>query len=560
MQKHKPDRAVQGRALRGEIESALRAILSSGALGQSERRSRLLSYLVGLECEGRGEEIKAYAIALDVFGRDATFDPNTDSIVRVEIGRLRDALRLYHAQNQNDGMVVIDIPKGSYRPSFSLPAAPPDARNKRRVPTTLGALALACAVIAALASVSVLLRDGNRPVGSSPDVALRIAVMPFETSGDHADLDEIAFGLYSELALDLSAYSWVSVVSPLDADSIDADYVLKNQLQWQGELLQTNSQLLELPGQRLIWSKSFSEPTTVANIQKIQSQITSGTASSLGSAHGISTDLVLARATRHSKADLGAFLCYIGVYRYFVEPTDRKHRKLRDCLESVVTKFPEFGEAWGALGLIYSDEERFGRNPRSGADSWADARKAIERGLELAPLRSTTLSAGLVLAIEAPEQDLGAALHHAKKMLELFPRHPPTLVLIGSRRAEFLGQWKEGLESIEIALQLEHSPPSVFFLTKAFHAAIGSDDDKALAATRPLTTLSSKPELLLHYLAAARFKDIDQMRRFRELMSEQNLHSAQDLADFVINRRYHQDLERSLVTQMKDAFQLEESN
>ena len=61
-------------------------------LGGSARRYALLRYLVNEEIEGRGASIKAYAIARDVMGRPADFDPSTDSIVRVEVVRLRDAV------------------------------------------------------------------------------------------------------------------------------------------------------------------------------------------------------------------------------------------------------------------------------------------------------------------------------------------------------------------------------------------------------------------------------------------------------------------------------------
>ena len=80
------------------IDQTIETILASGALGNSERRANLLRYLVSLEESGKGSTIKAYSIALDVFGRAENFDPNTDSIVRVEIGRLRKALRLEGAR------------------------------------------------------------------------------------------------------------------------------------------------------------------------------------------------------------------------------------------------------------------------------------------------------------------------------------------------------------------------------------------------------------------------------------------------------------------------------
>jgi adenylate cyclase len=67
----------------------LHRAFDSGLDGASERQRGLLSYLVTEELEGRGERIKAYSIATEVFGRAKDFDPQQDSIVRVEVGRLR---------------------------------------------------------------------------------------------------------------------------------------------------------------------------------------------------------------------------------------------------------------------------------------------------------------------------------------------------------------------------------------------------------------------------------------------------------------------------------------
>lgn len=91
---------------------------SEKLLKGGHRRYDLLNYLVSEELAGRGEKLKAYAIALDVLERGEDFDPTTDSIVRVEVARLRDALELYYARSDASDEPIITIPKGSYRPTI----------------------------------------------------------------------------------------------------------------------------------------------------------------------------------------------------------------------------------------------------------------------------------------------------------------------------------------------------------------------------------------------------------------------------------------------------------
>ncbi len=80
-----------------EIAAALEAICNSDDFKRSSRLTDLLRYIVTEEVEDRGHRLKAYSIATEVLGRKADFDPSSDSIVRVEMARLRIALKLYYA-------------------------------------------------------------------------------------------------------------------------------------------------------------------------------------------------------------------------------------------------------------------------------------------------------------------------------------------------------------------------------------------------------------------------------------------------------------------------------
>lgn len=69
--------------------------------------------------QGRGDKIKAYSIAVDVFGRPASFDPAINPIVRIEASRLRASLVHYYELHGQEGGLRIDLPRGRYVPAVS---------------------------------------------------------------------------------------------------------------------------------------------------------------------------------------------------------------------------------------------------------------------------------------------------------------------------------------------------------------------------------------------------------------------------------------------------------
>jgi eukaryotic-like serine/threonine-protein kinase len=117
-------------AVRAELE----AMLASPAFASPERLRRFLRYLVEKALAGQAGELKEYAIGLDVFDRDASYDPRVDSTVRVHAGKLRDRLREYYLSAGKESPVRIEIPKGTYAPVFAFPGAPKTPETRGQVP------------------------------------------------------------------------------------------------------------------------------------------------------------------------------------------------------------------------------------------------------------------------------------------------------------------------------------------------------------------------------------------------------------------------------------------
>ena len=101
------------------MRAQLDRILASATFAGAERASNFLRFVVEHSLEGRGGEIKEFAIAIDALGRTTSFDPKSDPIVRVEAGRLRDRLSSYYKDEGNADLILISLPKGAYVPEFS---------------------------------------------------------------------------------------------------------------------------------------------------------------------------------------------------------------------------------------------------------------------------------------------------------------------------------------------------------------------------------------------------------------------------------------------------------
>lgn len=99
-------------------------LTKSHSLRGSESLRKLLEYLAKQAVEHPEAALKEYQIATEVYGRQANFDPQSDSTIRVQAGRLRMKLAEYYATEGANDPVVIKIPKGSYHLVFeSKPAA-----------------------------------------------------------------------------------------------------------------------------------------------------------------------------------------------------------------------------------------------------------------------------------------------------------------------------------------------------------------------------------------------------------------------------------------------------
>jgi hypothetical protein len=148
-------------------------LIKSHSLHTSESLCKLLRYLAEHSLDHPGIALKEYQIATEVLGRPTGFDPQSDSTVRVQAGRLRVKLSEYYAHEGIDDAIVVEIPKGSYALTFHLRAAkgglqavpltvtPREERKEDAPPSTRGwaiaVVALSVLLAASFVTTAILL-------------------------------------------------------------------------------------------------------------------------------------------------------------------------------------------------------------------------------------------------------------------------------------------------------------------------------------------------------------------------------------------------------------------
>ncbi len=129
--------AVKSPSLTGEpsqqdVQSELDRIIASRVFRSSNRCQTFLRYVVSKTLEGDSKLLKERTLAVHVFGRDATEDLSEDSIVRVGAREVRKRLAQYYIDEGASDPLRIELPAGSYVPSFQphVPAATTDLETE----------------------------------------------------------------------------------------------------------------------------------------------------------------------------------------------------------------------------------------------------------------------------------------------------------------------------------------------------------------------------------------------------------------------------------------------
>lgn len=210
------------------VRETLERVLRSETFGRSERARNLLRYLIDREQAGEAERLKGFTIAVDVFGKDAEFDPSTDAVVRVQAGRLRDLLEQYYATEGAGDPLRVIIPRGGYVPAYRYMAAqagpPPNEAAPADASPALGPAAVAPEAASAVPPLEPAYDQPTLPVSAlSPQLAKQVRLFWMAMGAVIAMLGFVVVRMALPLQVPVETAS-VAPEPPLSTASISAAY------------------------------------------------------------------------------------------------------------------------------------------------------------------------------------------------------------------------------------------------------------------------------------------------------------------------------------------------
>jgi len=367
-----------------EIRAELARILESKEFSRTKRVGSFLRFIVEETLADRGDRLKAFTIAHEVYGRDETFDSRTDTIVRVEAGRLRHRLSdYYQAEGRNDP-VLIELPKGGYTPRFTsnegaasktaIHAQASDATlvaSPRRNLSKIGVV-LVLTIIVALSAWIFLPKDKQTALNSSDVIIdnptqsskLFLAVLPLTTLADDPVEDRLAAGLVEAIVTDMAKLSGLSVMAHasllnLDERSVNlstirqdfgATHALRGSLERKDDLIRVNVQLVDLDNKTTIWADRLDGK--VQNILDLQDVLAERIVNHLA------VNVSRYEQTRLSKRHTGnpeAFALYRQALVLMLPPNDiQRVVTARNMFQRIIEIDPDFGGGYAGVSFTHS--------------------------------------------------------------------------------------------------------------------------------------------------------------------------------------------------------------
>jgi TolB-like protein/Flp pilus assembly protein TadD len=490
------------------VREQLDRILNSGPFVQSRRRQRFLEYIVNETLAGRGERLKGYNIALEVFDRPESFDPAIDPLVRIEAARLRDKLREYYeSEGQNDPIRII-LPKGAYAPhieirhpeanevdAFALDGRMATAPARVRfLKTPFGTLA------ASIIAVLLLLLAGFGAWRSWNSLAplsekASIAVLPFENIGNDPHWDRLADGVTEDIVTDLSHSKDLFVVArdstevykgkPTDVRAVGRDlgvrYVLEGSIQPSGNQIRVTAQLIDAKTGGHVWSNRYLRPAT--DLFDVQSDVTEKIAGTLIGYEGAVAEAERSIIRRKAPSDLTAYDTYLlgmeAKHTVTKEGLDEGERLFRKALEID----PQLARAYVGLAYVYEYRIDLGLGT-SVANNLAKLIDAARNAVRLDPNDGETQ---LVLGHAFAYQGMAdQALEQFAKAEALAPNNADVLILIAWFLPQF-GQADRAVQLAEKALQLNPNYPYWYNQGLRYVYFFGHQFDKSVKYTKLVT-------------------------------------------------------------------------
>ncbi len=414
-----------------DVSHQLEHMMASADFTATPQQVAFLQFVVKRTQEGNADSIKGYTVATEVFGRRSDFDQSIDPIVSIQAARLRRALARYYETAGNKDPIRIDIPKGTYVPTFEVqqPTEPVADEPGARV--------------------------------ADPAAWPRVLIQPLANLTANPDDDYLSVGLTAELAHALGHYREIRVLEALHPDrgsacpKIDCDFFIDGNIRRDPAGAQLAVRLFDAKKARQIWSGKYRGDLEAATMISFQEDVAADVAVRIAGDHALIPRHLCGKSRNKKAADLTAYEAMLRYWEYDTLRTRPSFMRAIRALEHAADREPDCGQLWSMLAAQYADNCGL-----ESVDQVTPLEKAAEfarKGVSLEPAnrRARTVMAYVRLLQNRRRE----AILEAEIAYNLCPNSLMVLDTIGWVMA-LAGEWERGINYVKKAVQLNpyHRP------------------------------------------------------------------------------------------------------
>jgi len=438
------------------VEAQLDRIMTSSGFCHAPRLQRFLSYVVGEYLAGRTDRLKGYTIGLEVFDKSDNFDPQSDTIVRVQARALRQKLEHYYTHDGAADPVVITIPKGTYEPEFA---------------------------VAAEAGVTAPAAVPGKP---------SIAVLPFDDFSEVFPHTAFSDGLTEEVIANLSRFSELAVFSrsttrkaKLDNLSIGQmyqsfrpDFVLEGSCRISPQEVMITINLVVAASDEVILTRHCNRALTPDAIYEVQDEMALLIAEQIADRFG-PLDQYARRAARSGLSLKWETFRWISEYhKYTLQLSQGDRTQIREGLARALEADPSSSDACAALALVTLDDYRVSLSGRPVTAALDRSLEIAEEAVRLDPQNACALEALALANFHRGAFDRFDQL--ATQALAFNPGHGGMLAMIGVCYAARM-DWDKAMPLLDRAIALNPLQPGWFHIPKAIGLMMAGQRQAAVA-------------------------------------------------------------------------------
>ena len=502
-----------------QVRVALAEVLAWQGLSRSPQLAELLRYVVERTLSGDEASIKAYSIAVDVFGRPASFDPQADPIVRVQARRLRTLLEQYYESGMGQAEVEIRLPLGRYVPEFPArggataeAAAPgaasgvpagPSRRSLRRflLDATIG---LGFALLAVGLAVGLLRPEPSQPSGVPVKPTLRVAAFDNLTGDPALDAAVVQFdrrvaallGAFDEIAVDAESVSYVGgTVQAVDGKLVVRASLMSNE-------------------QDTRWSQQLSGGDVrdaAAGLERIAVSLAAQLGNAAGPLH--QPGRLWLEGAENPQPE--PYVCDL-MFMDWRDHRDVEHAdRASGCFETLLSRGDD-AHVLAALASIGSWKAQFVANSQTDmVGSLNVVAGQVARAVTLAPQSSFVYEQQA--AVLARQGSVDAAMGAIERSRQLNPSNMDVVAALGTI-LWLTARWDDARAASEAAIAMIPSPPPWYYVTRALLAFRDQRYFDAIDAAQVYIATDDEVAVAIILGSAPRVGRLDLIERYKPVL------------------------------------------